>query len=202
MPFYRLTYFPVTALAEPIRFLFSYAGTPFDDERISKDVWPEIKPLTPYGQLPMLVADRRKVAQSTAICRYLAKQYGLAGKNDWEALHIDATVDTIHDIRHKLASFHYEEDEKVKAAKRKAAEETLPFILERLDQQVKENDGYFHNGTLSWADLTFVALLSYFNFMYKSDLIMNYDNLKLLEGKVLTLPNIKSWIERRPISEY
>lgn len=56
--------------------------------------------VTPYGQLPMLVTDRKKVAQSTAICRYLAKQYGLAGKDDWEALHIDATVDTIHDIRH------------------------------------------------------------------------------------------------------
>lgn len=102
----------------------------------------------------------------------------------------------------EIASFHYEEDEKVKAAKRKAAEETLPFVLERLDQQVKENDGYFHNGTLSWADLTFVALLDYFNFMYKSDLIANYGNLKLLEEKVLALPNIKSWIERRPVSEF
>ena len=199
---YKLTYFPVTALGEPIRFLFSYAGTPFDDERINKDVWPEIKPLTPYGQLPMLVTDKGKVGQSTAICRYLAKQYGLAGKNDWEALLIDATVDTIHDVRYKLASFHYEGDEKVKAAKRKAAEETLPFVLERLDQQVKENDGYFHNGTLSWADLTFVALLDYFCFMYESDLIKNYINLTRLKEKVLALPNIKSWIERRPDSEF
>ncbi|XP_071864637.1 glutathione S-transferase-like [Bombus fervidus] len=202
MPHYKLTYFPITALGEPIRFLFHYAGTPFEDERISKDVWPEIKPSTPYGQLPVLVIDGKKIAQSTAICRYLAKQYGLAGKDDWEALHIDATVDTIHDVRHKLASFHYEQDEKVKATKRKTAEEILPFILERLDQQVKENDGYFHNGTLSWADLTFVALLDYFNFMYKSDLIANYENLKLLEEKVLLLPNIKSWIERRPANEY
>ena len=55
---------------------------------------------TPYGQLPMLVTDKGKVGQSTAICRYLAKQYGLAGKNDWEALLIDATVDTIHDVRY------------------------------------------------------------------------------------------------------
>ncbi|XP_060820574.1 glutathione S-transferase-like [Bombus pascuorum] len=201
MPVYKLTYFPAKALGEPIRFLFNYAGTPFEDERISKDVWPEIKPLTPYGQIPMLVIDGKKVAQSTAICRYLAKQYGLAGKNDLDALYIDATVDTIHDIRHKLASFHYEEDEKVKARKRKAAEEILPFVLERLDQQVKENDGYFHNGTLSWADLTFVALLDYLNFMYKSDLIANYENLKLLEEKVLLLPNIKKWIETRPVSE-
>ncbi|XP_050496209.1 glutathione S-transferase-like, partial [Bombus huntii] len=156
-------------------FFFSYASIPFEDERIKKDVWPEIKPLTPYGQLPMLVADRRKVAQSTAICRYLI----------------------VH-ICSEIAAFHYEEDEKVKAAKRKAAEETLLFILERLDQQVKENDGYFYDGTLSWADLTFVALLDYLNFMYKSDLIENYENLKLLEKKVLLLPKIKNWIERRP----
>ncbi|XP_050494953.1 glutathione S-transferase-like [Bombus huntii] len=182
-------------------FFFSYASIPFEDERIKKDVWPEIKPLTPYGQLPMLVADRRKVAQSTAICRYFAKQYDLAGKIDWANLHIDTTVDTIHDIRHKIAAFHYEEDEKVKA-KRKAAEETLTFILERLDQQVKENDGYFYDGTLSWADLTFVALLDYLNFMYKFDLIENYENLKLLEKKVLLLPKIKNWIERRPVSEF
>uniref|UniRef100_UPI00143C0107 glutathione S-transferase-like n=1 Tax=Bombus vancouverensis nearcticus TaxID=2705178 RepID=UPI00143C0107 len=101
-----------------------------------------------------------------------------------------------------IAAFHYEEDEKVKAAKRKAAEETLLFILERLDQQVKENDGYFYDGTLSWADLTFVALLDYLNFMYKSDLIENYVNLKLLEKKVLLLPKIKNWIERRPVSEF
>lgn len=29
----------------------------------------------------------------------MAKQCGLAGKDDWEALLIDATVDTIHDVR-------------------------------------------------------------------------------------------------------
>lgn len=47
----------------------------------------------------MLEVDGKKIAQSTAISRYLAKQYGLAGKNDWESLEIDATVDTIHDVR-------------------------------------------------------------------------------------------------------
>ncbi|XP_033363328.1 glutathione S-transferase-like isoform X1 [Bombus vosnesenskii] len=102
----------------------------------------------------------------------------------------------------EIAAFHYEEGEKVKAAKRKAAEETLLFILERLDQQVKENDGYFYDDTLSSADLTFVALLDYLNFMCKSDLIENYENLKLLEKKVLLLPKIKNWIERRPVSEF
>lgn len=53
----------------------------------------------PFGQVPVLEVDGKKIPQSVAICRYLAKQHGLAGKDDWEALEIDVTVDTIHDVR-------------------------------------------------------------------------------------------------------
>lgn len=53
----------------------------------------------PFGKVPVLEIDGKKVSQSAAISRYLAKQYGLAGKNDWESLEIDVTVDTIHDLR-------------------------------------------------------------------------------------------------------
>lgn len=53
----------------------------------------------PFGQVPVLEVDGKKIHQSTAICRYLAKQYGLLGTNDWENLEIDAAVDTIHDLR-------------------------------------------------------------------------------------------------------
>lgn len=53
----------------------------------------------PFGQVPVLEIDGKKVNQSTAICRYLAKQHGLAGKDDWENLEIDVAVDNIHDLR-------------------------------------------------------------------------------------------------------
>ncbi|XP_076766324.1 glutathione S-transferase-like [Xylocopa sonorina] len=198
MPTYKLTYFPIEGLAEPIRFLLSYAEIPFEDHRFDRDDWPKIKPTTPFGQVPVLEVDGKQVAQSVAICRYLAKQCGLAGKNDWEALEIDATVDTIYDINKRLAAFHYEENAEVKAAKLKLANEQVPFYLERLDAQVKKNGGYFIGGALTWADLIFVALLGYMSSMNKSDLIENYENLKQLREKVLSLPAIKSWVEKRP----
>lgn len=202
MSTYKLTYFPVKGLGEPIRFLLSYAGISFEDERFDRDDWPKIKPTTPFGQVPVLDVDGKKIAQSVAISRYLAKKSDLAGKDDWEALEIDSIVDTIHDVRARLAAFHYEENEEIKAAKRKIADEVVPYYLERLDAQVKNNGGYFVGGALSWADLSFVALLDYLNFMNGSDLIEKYDNLKQLKEKVLNLPAIKSWLDKRPHSDF
>ena len=43
-PAYKLTYFPVEALAEPIRFLFSYGGIEFEDFRFDRENWPQMKP--------------------------------------------------------------------------------------------------------------------------------------------------------------
>ncbi|EFN62036.1 Glutathione S-transferase [Camponotus floridanus] len=201
MPSYKLTYFPVKALGEPIRFLFTYGGTEFIDNRFNEEDWPKIKPTTPFGQVPMLEVDGKKVAQSTAISRYLAKQYGLAGKDDWEALEIDSTVDTIHDLRANIAAYQYENNETAKEEKLKRAKEIVPYYLERLDAQVGKNGGYFVGGALSWADFVFVGVLDYLNYMMKENIIEKYDNLKQLKQKVEEIPAIKSWIEKRPPSD-
>ncbi|KAG7213587.1 hypothetical protein KM043_002841 [Ampulex compressa] len=201
MPSYKLTYFPSKALAEPIRFIFSYAGVEFEDVRFNRDDWPTIKPTMPFGQVPVLEVDGKMINQSTAICRYLAKQHGLVGKSDWEALEIDATVDTIHDLRAKIGAYSYETNAEAKAAKLEVAKEYSTLYLERLDAQVKKNGGYFVGGALTWADLAFVALLDYLNFMMKTDIIEKYENLVQLKQKVLEIPGIKSWVEKRPQSE-
>lgn len=52
----------------------------------------------PMGQMPMLEIDNdKRVYQSVAITRYIAKLVGLSGANDWENLLIDIVVDTIKD---------------------------------------------------------------------------------------------------------
>ncbi|XP_076294011.1 glutathione S-transferase-like [Lasioglossum baleicum] len=202
MPTYKLTYFPITALAEPIRFLLSYGGAEFEDYRLGADEWPKLKHEMPFGQVPVLEIDGKKVNQSAAISRYLAKQFGLAGKNDWEALEIDIAVDTIDDVHHKLAAYQHETNEVAKAEKLNVVKDQVPYYLERLDAQVKKNGGYFVGGALSWADLTFVGLLEAFNYAMKSDIIENYKNLKQLEQTVLNVPAIKSWVAKRPKSEW
>lgn len=101
----------------------------------------------------------------------------------------------------EIAAYHYENNETIKEEKLKVAKELVPYYLERLDAQVQKNDGYFVGGALTWADLTFVALLDYLNYMMKENIIEKYDNLKQLKQKVEEIPAIKSWIEKRPPSD-
>ena len=49
--------------------------------------------------LPILEVDGQPVCQSMAIARYLANEFGLAGKDNWEKLKCDELVDTLSDLK-------------------------------------------------------------------------------------------------------
>lgn len=51
------------------------------------------------GQMPVLELDGKLYHQSKAISRFIAKKGNLYGSNELEAMEIDATVDSIDDIR-------------------------------------------------------------------------------------------------------
>lgn len=125
---YKLTYFNVKGVGEPIRMILSYAGKKFEDVRIEKDEWLQLKPSkylcflfinlgitsyykkvirimaflyleTPFGKLPILEIDGKVLHQSAAICRYLGEEFGLGGSSKWENLQINMIADTIQDIK-------------------------------------------------------------------------------------------------------
>ncbi|VDO93495.1 unnamed protein product [Soboliphyme baturini] len=43
-PHYKLTYFDIKGLGEPIRLLFAYVGQPYEDVRVTIEDWPKVKP--------------------------------------------------------------------------------------------------------------------------------------------------------------
>lgn len=59
----------------------------------------------PMGQMPVLEVDGKRVHQSLAMCRYVAKVIGVAGNNPFEDLQIDAIVDTINEFRLSMTFF-------------------------------------------------------------------------------------------------
>lgn len=126
MASYKLVYFNVMGLGEPIRFLLSYGGVEFQDIRInhSSEEWSNMKSsipfftlfpyefhdlqlyfnvfsATPFGQLPTLEINGKVYSQTLPICRYLAKQFNLLGKTDLDTLQIDAIASALYDFRRR-----------------------------------------------------------------------------------------------------
>ncbi|VDP35371.1 unnamed protein product [Soboliphyme baturini] len=77
-PHYKLTYFDIKGLGEPIRLLFAYVGQPYEDVRVTIEHWPKVKPSKdmPFGQVPLLEVDGKQLTQSACIMRYLGEQFG------------------------------------------------------------------------------------------------------------------------------
>ncbi|XP_071440034.1 uncharacterized protein [Hetaerina americana] len=196
---YKLSYFNLTGLGEPIRFLLSYGGAKFEDHRFNHDQWPALKNSMPYGKVPVLEIDGKAVHQHLAICRYLAKQFKLTGGSDWDDLQCDMIVDTVNDLRTQVVALFREKDEKKKEEMTKTLKsETIPYYLSRLDAEVKKNSGHFVNGKLTWADLYIVAVLQFLQAFMKMDFMDGNRNLKAINDKVMNIPSIKSWVEKRP----
>ncbi|KAE9532761.1 hypothetical protein AGLY_009842 [Aphis glycines] len=201
MTSYKLTYFNLTARAEQIRFLLSYLNIDFEEVRIEFEQWPTIKSTMPFGQVPVLEIDGKVVNQSVAICRYLAKKAGLAGGDEWESLLIDIAVDNIYEIRQEIMKYHHERNEEIKSKLRDTiVNDSIPFYFDRFEKIVSENGGYFVNGKLSWPDLYFVSILDHLKSIINVDLVDGRPHLTALKHKVLDIPQIKSWIAKRPKS--
>lgn len=198
MPTYKLTYFNVTGLGEPIRYLLSECGIKFEDVRLSFNEWPEHKPKMPNGQVPVLEIDGKVYHQSKAISRLIARQNNLYGADEYEAYEIDATVETIDDLRVALSQYYWEQDATIKKKLKENAFSKLPVYLDRLEEQVKKNGGHFVRGKLSWVDLLYSAFSEYLSVVVNGDLNKDHPALKKLVESVRARPNVKAYLEKRP----
>lgn len=52
----------------------------------------------PFGQVPVLEVDGKLLAQSYAIVRFIAREHGLAGSDNWEQAQVDMYADCIKDL--------------------------------------------------------------------------------------------------------
>jgi len=202
-PQYKLTYFDARGRAEPARLLFAHAGVTFEDNRIARESWPTLKPKIPFGQIPVLEVDGKMLPQSKAICRYLAKQFKLLGKDDFEAALADAYVDCVEDVTSNLREWWMEQEaEKKKQLWNKFIEEQYKPFLVRFEEILKKNGtGYLVGKDLTWADLFVFECMSNIHSKHP-EYYTAYPKVMEFIKKIETLPKIKTWIEKRPKTEF
>lgn len=200
---YKLTYFTGRGRAEISRLIFAQAGVQYEDVRVERADWTQMKPNSPFGQLPLLeIEGGVALCQSLAIARFLARKFDLAGKTDVDQARADMLVDCFDDTVKPMLKFMFEPDESKKAEmQKKFLEEELPKSLTALEKMLKGNkggDGFFVGDALTWADLGFLAMSGWLSIIGADPQIDKYPKLKALLEKVSKAPKIAEWLEKRP----
>lgn len=97
-----------------------------------------------------------------------------------------------------------EEDEEKKTEKISEVLKTVkPRYLEVFDCIVKSNDGkHLVGGSITWADIYLTHVLQHFQIMLGINVSDDYPALKNLTINVLSTPQIKEWMDKRPQTKY
>ncbi|KAJ8044171.1 Hematopoietic prostaglandin D synthase [Holothuria leucospilota] len=207
MPSYKLIYFDIKARAEVVRYMMELKGIKYEDHRIQKDTWPELKPKTPLGQLPVLEIDGAEYPQSNALFRYIAREYDLYGSSPIEQLQIDVVCETVDDMWpgfYKI--FEAEGDEKKNELRKKLADEgamKLTKNLEKLFKNNKDDSGWFVGNKITLVDvmafnMIYDLLPTVLNMKEGEVDVKEHDVLKAFVERFTALEKIADWIKRRP----
>ncbi len=124
----RLTYYDFSSSrGEEIRIALRLANMPFDDNRIAREDYPDLKPTLPFPYLPMFEMDGLgRMTQTNTILRVIGRLNGLYPDDVFAAAKVDAIMDAVEDARARFsATFQMDEDRKL-LARQKLAIEFIP----------------------------------------------------------------------------
>eukprot|EP00414_Alexandrium_minutum_P001713 CAMPEP_0113818054 /NCGR_PEP_ID=MMETSP0328-20130328/48_1 /TAXON_ID=39455 /ORGANISM="Alexandrium minutum" /LENGTH=350 /DNA_ID=CAMNT_0000785989 /DNA_START=92 /DNA_END=1144 /DNA_ORIENTATION=+ /assembly_acc=CAM_ASM_000350 len=208
---FKLNYFPITALGEPIRMTFALAKVPFEDEPIPGDKWgSEVKPTLPPGsQMPILHITQgdttEMLFQSRAILRYVGslgsykgvKLYPSAPKPRY---YCDEVIEMVEDFRPLIVPTFAIEDEAEKLKARaalvapdgkmypgiKKLNERLGKFTFAAGEKPSIADAYVVSVCFMFQQPTFVDGMP-------SDTFKDFPNITALKDKFCALPPLKDY---------
>jgi len=185
----KLSYFNIQGPAEKIRLALTIGKIPFVDRRVEFSDWPNVKPTTPYGKMPVLeINDGEEViTQSDALMRYaglLANQNGvdLYPQEGMERTKCDEMIAFVDEIQDSWAPrlyvgmnpkyFGYPEEDSFKGtdehkrvtelARSRWVAQELPSYLEILTKRF-ETRKFLCGDSVTIADCYLVPLLNRFS---------------------------------------
>lgn len=120
----KLVYYdaPVSR-GEECRLALHVAGVDFEDVRVKPGDWPNLKPTTPYGAIPVFeVPGHPPLAHSNAILVLIGRKHGLHPKDDFEAARHEGMMAYVEELRgHVGPTLRLQGEEKQKAREALAA---------------------------------------------------------------------------------
>ncbi|CAL2039226.1 unnamed protein product [Caenorhabditis brenneri] len=185
MVHYNLSYFSVRGAGEIARQIVVYAGEEFEDNRVPKGSGQLSSQVnTPFGQLPLLEVDGMVLAQSHAISRYLARQFGINGKDAWEEAQVGFAERDVEALAKDVLIPGFKKNYR--------------FFSNFLKSS---GSGYLVGDSLTWVDLLLAQHTA--DLLADDESLLNeFPQFKAHQEKVHSNANIKKWSEARPVSSF
>nr|XP_020032557.1 glutathione S-transferase Mu 2-like isoform X1 [Castor canadensis] len=183
-----LGYWDIRGLTHAIRLFLEYTDSSYEEKLYSMGDAPDYdrsqwlsEKFTlglDFPNLPYLIDGARKITQSNAILRYIARKHDLCGQTEEEKIRVDILENQVMDTRLQLVMLCYNPDfEKLK-----------PEFLEGLPEKMKLYSQFL--GKRPWFagdKITFVDFIAY-------DVL---DQHRIFEPKCLdAFPNLKDFLSR------
>jgi len=197
----RLTYFDIpTSRGEECRLALFLAGIDFEDRRLERARWLELKSTMPYGAMPVLeIPDRPPLAHTNAILAYIGRQHDLHPKDLFEAARHEGVMNHVEDLRAQLSATSRISDPEARRAAREAlASGYLPSWAGYAERQIH---GPFVGGdVLQVADLKlFVTVAAYAGGGIEhvpTDVFADFRKLMTVHDAVRAHPRVSAWYAR------
>jgi len=200
-PKLKLTYFGGRGRAEISRLVLAQAGISYEDHRIEGKDWGELKPKTPWGQLPILEVDgKTTIGQSGTIARYIARIGGIGGSSPLESAQIESIYDAVSDLGAQFGKQRWGSEEDKKTHAEENAKTHFPHWATLFENHLKQNNegkGYFVGSGITLAD---IAVFQVFFEIQNSnkDVLKDHPILAAHHERVGSSERIAAWIKKRP----
>jgi glutathione S-transferase len=145
----------------------SAAGAHWENHFVDSDTWPALKGtgLAPFGQVPILEVRLGEgaayvLAESHAIVRHIAREFGFDGANEYERSVSDMLMERLSDLRVSISKVFYPEAERKTRVAEWVAKE-WPLFSAELDRFIARNASSFLVGpSFTACDIAWYAMFS------------------------------------------
>lgn len=195
----KLTYFDFSgSRGEDCRLALHVAGVPFEDHRIGRDAWLEMKPTSPFGSLPILeTSGHPPLAQTNAILQFVGRLYDLHPSDPFEAARHEAIMAHVEDLRGKVGPMlRISEPEAKKAARTELRESFLPTWAGFAEKAITKTP-YFGGDAIQVADIKLYMAVRWFESGVVDDIpatiFHEYPKLMAIYAAVHEHPRVTDW---------
>lgn len=194
----RLIYFdaPVSR-GEECRLALHLAGVDFEDVRIDRADWPQMKGKMPYGALPVLeLPGHAPLAQTNAILVLIGRRHGLHPSDDFEAARHEGMMQHVEDLRATVGPTLRLTDAEKKPAREALVAGFLPAWAGATERNILAGP-FFAGAKISVVDIKLYKAVDWFNGgkvdHVPATIFAGYPKLTGIYDAVRNHPGVKAW---------